>query len=228
MKFYYNLVSQPSRALHIFLRMNKIPAEFINVDLQNSEHLSDEYKAINRFQKVPCIVADDGWQLSESVSIFRYLMDTIPTIPEHWYPKNPRTRALVDEYLEWQHNNTRLGLAMVFQIRKNIGPFAFQTPDGEKPAQPIFELLTAVTLNHFENSWLADENKKFLTSNEISFADILAACEIEQPRMAGLDPFEERPKLKAWYERVKVATNPFYDEAHVIVNKIIKRSLAKL
>lgn len=71
MKFYYNPLSQPSRALYIFLKINNIPAEFINVGLQTGEHLSDEFKEINRFQKVPCIVDDDGWKLAESVAIFR-------------------------------------------------------------------------------------------------------------------------------------------------------------
>lgn len=220
-------MSQPSRALHIFLRINNIPADFVNVDLQNAEHLTDEYKAVNKFQKVPCIV-EDGWHLSESVAIFRYLMETNPSIPAHWYPKDPRARARVDEYLEWQHNNTRLGCAIFFQITKNIGPFAMQTPDGDKPALPIFELLTEMTLEHFENSWLADGNKKFLASDEISFADILATCEIEQTRAAGYDLFKDRPKLKAWYERVKKASNPFYDDAHVVVNKMVKRNQAKL
>jgi glutathione S-transferase len=225
MKYYYNLMSQPSRALYIFLKFNQIPAEFINIDLQNGEHLSDEYRSINRFQKVPCIVTDDGFQLSESIAIFRYLMKTNPEIAEFWYPKDPRARARVDEYLEWQHNNTRLGCAISFQIRKNIGPFSFQSSDGEKPALQIFELLMEMTLQNIENNWVGD--KKFIASNEISFADLLAVCEIEQTRAAGYNVFEGRLKLKEWYERVRGKLNPFYDEANVIVDKVAKRA-AKL
>lgn len=26
---------------------------------------------------------------------------------DHWYPKDSQKQARVDEYLEWQHNNTR-------------------------------------------------------------------------------------------------------------------------
>ena len=40
--------------------------------------------------------------------------------------------------------------------------------------------------------------------------------------MADYDPFEDRPKLKKWWIDVKEATNPAFDEAHLIVNKIIK------
>lgn len=73
MKFYYDLMSQPSRALYIFFKLNKVPVTFVSVGLRKGEHLTDEYKNnINRFQKVPCIVDDDGWKLSETVAIFRY------------------------------------------------------------------------------------------------------------------------------------------------------------
>lgn len=34
---------------------------------------------------------------------------------DHWYPKDSRAQARVDEYLEWQHANTRLSCAMYFQ-----------------------------------------------------------------------------------------------------------------
>jgi glutathione S-transferase len=72
-KYYYDLLSQPSRALYIFLKLAKIPHELCPVDLRNGEHFTEDYKNINRFQKVPCIVDDelDSFKLSESVAIFR-------------------------------------------------------------------------------------------------------------------------------------------------------------
>lgn len=162
------------------------------------------------------------------IIIFRYLSSNYD-IDNHWYPKDIRSRALVDEYLEWQHNNTRTGLGLFFQIKKKIGPFANVEGDTDEEGMlPIFKYLMETTLDIFENVWLENEAKKFLVSDEISFADILAACEIEQPRMAGYDPFEGRPKLRNWYERVKEATKGYYDEAHVIVNKIIKKNQSKL
>ncbi|KAG5668173.1 hypothetical protein PVAND_016123 [Polypedilum vanderplanki] len=222
MKYYYNLLSQPSRALYIFLKLNNIPVEYKDVNLLNGDHLTDEFREINRFQKVPCIVDDDGWKLAESIAILRYLMSKYKNIPDHFYPSEIRARAAVDEYLEWQHLNTRLGCAIYFQIKKKIGPFAAISENPNEGALPIFKFLMESTLEAIETLWL--RGKKFLCSDEISFADIIAACEIEQPRMTGYDIFENRPKLKEWYERVRAATNPHYDEAHVIVNKIIARS----
>lgn len=49
--------------------------------------------------------------------------------------------------------------------------------------------------------------------------------------MAGFEPTEGRPVLKEWLERVKAETQPYYKEAHVIVEKIAaksKKTAAKL
>lgn len=124
--------------------------------------------------------------------------------------------------MEWQHNNTRLGCAISFQIRKNVGPFAFQSADGEKPALQIFEMLMELTLQNIERNYLGD--KKFLTGDEISFADVLAICEIEQARAAGYKPFEGRQKLNEWAERVRRVLGQTFDEANVIVEKVARRA----
>lgn len=46
--------------------------------------------------------------------------------------------------------------------------------------------------------------------------------------MSNFEPREGRPKLAAWIERVRNECNPHYDEAHLILNKIAKKSQAKL
>lgn len=182
LKFYYDLMSQPSRALYIFFKLNNLPVEFVKVDLLKMEHLSDNFKdQVNRFQKVPCIV-DDEFKLSESVAIFRYIMETKKdSFADNWYPNDLRTRALVDEYLEWQHNNTRLGCAMYFQTKFLI-PKLSGEPINENKLN-AFKKQMEGALDSLENIWLASADKKFLATKEISFADILAACELEQPKM---------------------------------------------
>lgn len=43
--------------------------------------------------------------------------------------------------------------------------------------------------------------------------------------MAGYEPRTGRPILKAWLDRVREETNPFYDEAHKVLNKIASNAL---
>lgn len=75
MKYYYDLMSQPSRALFIILKLSKIPFEAREIALAKGEHLTKEYKeTANRFGKVPCIVdGNDDFQLSESIAILRWV-----------------------------------------------------------------------------------------------------------------------------------------------------------
>lgn len=49
-----------------------------------------------------------------SIAILRYLCRE-HSVDDHWYPKDSKAQARVDEYLEWQHVNTRLSCAMYFQ-----------------------------------------------------------------------------------------------------------------
>lgn len=49
----------------------------------------------------------------------------------------------------------------------------------EKKLEMFKEQMEKV-LDLMENTWLESKDKKFLATNEISFADVLAACEIEQ------------------------------------------------
>lgn len=146
-------------------------------------------------------------------------MEKNKNLPEHWYPKEFRTRALVDEYLEWQHNSTRMACAMYFQVKWLLPLMSGEQPSPTKVA--FLKNNMEKTLDLLENTWLEGAQHPFLATKEISFADILAACELEQPRIAAYDPFEGRPRLSAWYKKVKELTNPFYDEAHLIINKII-------
>lgn len=116
-------MSQPSRALYIFLKTANIPfidhqialRKGLHINQSNWNelcnliafvlsligiHLTDEYQNnVNRFQKVPALV-DNTFQLSESIAMFRYIAAK-EKFDDHWYPKDLQTRGRIDEYLEW-------------------------------------------------------------------------------------------------------------------------------
>lgn len=216
MNFYYDLFSQPSRALYIFFKLSNTQTTFNPIALLKGEQKTKEYKAINRFQQVPCIV-DDGFKLSESVAIFRYVTATRDNIADHWYPKDLKSRALVDEYLEWHHNNTRMSCTPFVRAQ-----FLQPLTTGKYPSKEELEEMKSKldkTLDAFEKIWLESDEKDFLASKEISFADILAACEMEIPKITGYDPFKNRPKLAKWHKQVQTAASPYYEEAHAKMRK---------
>uniref|UniRef100_A0A1L8E5A1 glutathione transferase n=1 Tax=Nyssomyia neivai TaxID=330878 RepID=A0A1L8E5A1_9DIPT len=222
LKFYYDLLSQPSRAMMIFLNVAKIPYESLPVALRKGEHFTEEFKGINRFQKVPCI-NDNDFKLSESVAIVRYLAAK-HKIPDTWYPTDAKKQARVDEYLEWQHNNTRICLALYFQLMWLKPLLTGQKPKPEAVEEHLARVIT--TLDALENIWL--EKTPFLTGNDITVADIWCACEIEQLVLTPYDFRKGRPRLAAWLDKVRKLSNPYYDEAHKVLKKISEKTSAKL
>ena len=53
--------------------------------------------------------------VSCSVAILKYLAVKF-NVADHWYPRQDlQLQARVDEYMNWQHLNTRINAAMLFQ-----------------------------------------------------------------------------------------------------------------
>lgn len=216
LKLYADLLGQPSRALHIFLKTCEIPFELVNIQLLKGEQFSEEFAKINPMRKVPSI-DDNGFFLSESVAIVRYLARE-NKVADHWYPTDSEKQARVDEYLEWQHLNTRI-LCMTFFRKKFLEPMLSNTPADEvKVAQHFEDMLKC--LNQMESIWLDGGKKQFVAGDEISVADLFALCELEQPGMAGYDVFVKHPILGEWRERVKKLVGSHYEEAHQTVRNL--------
>jgi len=218
-KLYLDLMSQPARALQIFCRASGIQHEVVPVRILKGDTKTKEYTAMNPFQKVP-VIKDGDFALTESVAILRYLANT-RDIADHWYPKDIQGQARVDEYLEWQHQGTRLQCARFF-LEKWLIPISTRTPPNEKKVAQMKANMEKC-LQEIEDIWLQGGKKDFVTGSKISVADILAACEMEQPRMAGYDVRDKSPVLKAYMERVQDTLNPHYDEAHAAVNKMVEK-----
>lgn len=146
-------------------------------------HLTDEYsQTVNRFKKVPAIVDSNGFKLSESVAIFRYLAAK-NEISDNWYPKDLQKRGRIDEYMEWQHMNTRQ-TCMYYFILKYLKPRTTGKEPGDDQIVMTSQKQMEEVLDRMENLWLDDKPNTFIGGlSEISFADILAACELEQPSM---------------------------------------------
>ncbi|KPJ19929.1 Glutathione S-transferase theta-1 [Papilio machaon] len=218
LKLYYNLMSQPSRALYILLKATKCNFESNYVDLRKGEHFTEGFSKINRLQKIP-VIDHNGLLLSESVAIVNYLSRE-GLIPETLYPRVSRTRALVQEYLEWQHVGLRLHCAMYFRV-KYLDPILLgRTPSEEQIKGYEERMVSALEL--LETKWLG-RGTDFIVGNNITVADLWAACELEQPRMAGFDAKDKFPNIATWWAKVRQNFNPHYDEAHIILNKIVQK-----
>ncbi|VVC90813.1 unnamed protein product [Leptidea sinapis] len=223
LKLYFDLMSQPSRALYILLKYAKIDFEPKLVDLRKGEHFTDEYAAVNRLKKVPVIVHND-FTLTESVAIVKYLARE-NLIPETISPKESKAQARLDEFMAWQHIGLRLHTSMFFRV-KNLEPLMTGQPTDPKRLQR-YERNMISALEEFDTKWLGHSD--FVAGDRITVADLLAACELEQPRMSGFDPALKYKNIAAWWVKVRQHFSPYYEEAHIILNKIVqKNNAAKL
>jgi len=206
LKFYLDYVSQPTRALGIFLKVNNIPFEAKVLSLLKGEHKTKEYAKINYFQAVPCI-DDDGFILTEGVAIFKYLVAT-RKVPDHWYPQDPKARARVDQFLAWQHTGLRKGDLDVF-VAIIHGPLEEGKPLNYDALKDKVVYLEKV-LDQMESFFLKD--RPYVAGRQISIADILAICEVIQIAAFNYDVRKSRPKLSAWMDRVTAQLQPHFDD----------------
>jgi maleylacetoacetate isomerase len=79
------------------LAIKGVDFESVPVNLLAGEQLSDEHRARNPMGHVPALVVQ-GRCLAESVAIFEYLEETIPT--PALYPRDPWVRARVRQVVE--------------------------------------------------------------------------------------------------------------------------------
>ena len=56
----------------------------------------------------------------DSTTIMKYLVQK-HQLPDHWYPSDLEKRAKINEYLDWHHQNLRVGAAhTIFQQVRNL------------------------------------------------------------------------------------------------------------
>ncbi|XP_073833060.1 glutathione S-transferase theta-3-like [Musca autumnalis] len=226
LEYYFDFPSQPSRALYILLKASGTNFEAKTVDLLTAENTQDEYKKINRFQKVPAIIDKENgraFHLAESIAILRYLVAK-EKISAEFYPLDLKQRARVDEFLSWQHNGIRTSCSLYFRflwVQEKI----FGSPASEAKVAKYRKRMEK-DLELMENVWLKDS--EFLSGNKLTAADVFGACEIEQIRFCGYDIKNKYPKVYSWIERVRRELHPYFNEAHQVVYEFEKEYKSKL
>ncbi|KAL3857494.1 hypothetical protein ACJMK2_012160 [Sinanodonta woodiana] len=210
LQLYFDLLSQPSRAIYIFLRVNNIQFEAKEVSLRKGEQYTEEFKKLNPFSKVP-FINDDGFILTESVAILRYLSLKYH-VAEYWYPKSDvKAQARVDEYLNWQHQNIRFIESSIFR-EKVIVPRQEKKPINQSRVDQAKAILS-VNIGLLETYYL--NGRPFLCGKDISVTDILAVCELMQlVAVKEEDIYQSNDVVAAWIERVKSRLQPHFDLAH--------------
>ncbi|XP_022931512.1 glutathione S-transferase T1-like [Cucurbita moschata] len=226
LKVYADRMSQPSRAVLIFCKVNGIAFEEVRVDLSKLQQLSPEFKEVNPMAKVPAIV-DGRFKLFESHAILIYLSCAFPGVADHWYPADLFKRAKINSVLDWHHSNLRIGAAP-FVFYTVLAPL-FGRPQNSQAAAEA-EVLLSKSLSKIESFWLKGNGKFLVGGLKPSIADLSLVCEIMQLELLDekdhsriLGPYQ---KVREWVENTRNAANPHFDEVHKLLFKL-KATLQK-
>lgn len=85
--------SQSSFRVRIALRLKRLDAEMVSIDVSRSEHLTEAYRALNPAGVLPTLIDGSGPPLVQSLAILEYLDERYPEVP--LLPEDPRERAHV-------------------------------------------------------------------------------------------------------------------------------------
>jgi glutathione S-transferase len=149
------------------------------------------YLAMNPNGLVP-VIEEDGFVLYESNAIVRYLAARDPS--GLLWPGDPRERADVDRWMEWQSTNYTPAMTAIFwQLIRT--PEAQRDPQAIEASRMKCERLSGILDAHLAG-------RDYLAGGRFSAADIVAGCAAH--RWLHLPAAREaRPHLERWYASLK-------------------------
>jgi glutathione S-transferase len=196
MKLYYHPVSTTSRPVLLFIQENNLKVDTQVIDLMKGEHVQPPYAAMNPSKLVP-MLEDGDWRLTESSAILKYLAERFE-LPA--YPKDLRTRARVNERMDWI--NTQLCRDLAYGlVYPQIFPMHKRPSDEHQKGQLAWAQERA-------KGWMKvlDESligkQQYLCGDKITIADYFASSFVSLAEFIRAD-FGPYPNLKRWYARMK-------------------------
>jgi len=69
---YWNIASQPARAVKCLIDIGKIECKFVVVDVMKNQNKTKEYLSLNPLGQIPFLI-DGSFKLAESSAILVYL-----------------------------------------------------------------------------------------------------------------------------------------------------------
>lgn len=183
------------RRVRIFLAEKGIhDIEFIQMDLQKGDNLSEGFRKKNPLGKVPTLELDDGQCICETVAICRYFEERFPK--PSLMGDSPLKTANIEMWQRWVEFYFLLPTGMCFQhssgyFKDRMNPIKEW---GEECRTQIKKFMI------FMNTHLATQ--EYLSCSEFTIADITALCAMDFNRVNQIKISDEHPHLKRWYDSV--------------------------
>jgi glutathione S-transferase len=214
MKLYMHPVSTGARPVRLMLAEHGIPCEEVFVDLMAGAHHQPPYSEINPNKLIPMLEEDDGWRLTESSAILKYLADkhSLHAV----YPTTLRARARVNEAMDWINTQfyRDFGYGLVYpqlfphQKQRSDEAQAACLERGQQGSQRWLKVL--------DEHWLG-ARKPYLCGDAVTIADYLGSGIVSIGELVGCD-FAAYPNIQRWLGNIKQLRT--WDEVNAIFTSI--------
>lgn len=212
MKLYAHPVSTTSRPVLMFCQEQGVDIEVVAVDLLSGEHMGDAYKKINVNAMVPAL-DDDGFALTESSAILKYLADKIdsPT-----YPKELKARARVNEIMDWFNTNLYREVAY-HMVYPQVFPSHTRATEEQTNSVVAWGLeRSQAVLQVLDGNWhMLSGQGPYLTGAQITIADYLGADLLGCADLIRVN-WGRYPKVERWLDTMKA--RPAWASVHEAID----------
>ena len=181
------------RRVRIFLAEKGIQVPFEDLDIMGLK--SPEFTKLNRFQRVPVLLLDDGTAIAETMAICRYFEETSPE--PALFGKGAKQRALVEMW------NRRMELGLLFSVAqafRHLHPAAAPLEVPQVAAWGEANKPRALEILQFMDEELGKH--RFIAGEDYSVADITALVAVDFARVARIQRSEGHKNLARWHAEV--------------------------
>lgn len=212
MKIYLDPISTTSLPILMFLAENDVKAEIVTVSLFQNEHKAPAYAKINPNLAVPAL-DDDGFVLTESSAILKYLADKAAS-PS--YPRDLKARARVNQMMDWFNTGFYRdhGYGLVYgqtlpdYVFANVTTQADTLARAKAKADKWLHVLNDVYLN----------GRPFVCGNELTIADHMGVSYVSISDWVGYD-LSPYPNVVRWMKAMR--GRPSWTSTHAAWNALV-------
>jgi glutathione S-transferase len=193
-----------------FIAETNLNVEQQVVDILKGEQYGEAYSKLNPNHMVP-MLDDDGFRLTESATILRYLADKAGSSA---YPKDLKQRARIDETIDWFNSNfyRDWGYGLVYpQVFPHL-----------KRENPVVQAAVIAYGQEKSKAWLQILNdtwfkggQPYLNGNQISIADYFGFALTTAGELIHCD-FKPFGNVAKWLDTMK--QRPAYAKIYEVFN----------
>lgn len=196
MKIIETRMAPNPRRVRIFLAEKGIEVPFEQVDLMKGDLKTDTFTKLNRLQRVPVLVLDDGTSLCESIAICRYFEELHPEPPLFGVGAVGKARVEM-----WQRRLELNFLVTIANAFRHIHPAMKEWEVPQMPEWGEINKPKAVEFMALFDKELA--SREFAAGDAYSVADITGLVAMDFLKPARIAVPEEFSNLRRWHEALK-------------------------